>query len=50
VLIWFDNLLVYAQHFGKLPEIVQKVFERLEKLKIELNPLKPDLCALIITW
>jgi len=50
VLIWIDDLLVYATNFDELLQALEKVFERLEEFGIKLNPLKTDPCALIISW
>jgi hypothetical protein len=48
--MWIDDLLVYAKDLEELLQALEKVFETLEKFNIKLNPLKTDLCALIIIW
>ena len=50
VLIWIDDLLVYSKSFEEHLQNLGKIFERLHKLNIKLNPEKSELFALHIIW
>jgi len=50
VLIWIDDLLVYSKSFEEHLQNLRKVFERLRKFNIKLNPKKSKLFALHIIW
>jgi len=48
--IWIDDLFVYSKSFEEHLQNLGKVFERLRKFNIKLNPKKSELCALHIIW
>jgi hypothetical protein len=50
VLIWIDDLLVYSKSFEEHLQNLGKIFERLRKFNITLNPKKSELFALHIIW
>ena len=50
VLIWFDDLLVSSKSLDKHLQNPGKVFERLRKFDMKLNPKKSDLFAQHIIW
>jgi len=50
VLIWIDDVLVYTRIFEDPLTRLEKVFQRLRKFNVKLNPQKTDFCSKEIIW
>ena len=50
VLIWIDDVLLFAKYFDEYLEVIRDGFSRLSLFNIKLNPLITDLVAKDISW
>ena len=50
VLIWIDDVLLFAKTFDEYLSALKEAFSRLDRFNIKLNPLKTDLMAKDISW
>jgi len=50
VMIWIDDVLLFAKTFEDYLYVLKQSFERLRKFNVKLIPKKTDLCSREITW
>jgi len=50
VVIWIDDLLLFAKTFEDNYQVLKQPFEDLRKFNVKLNRNMTDICSREITW